>query len=109
VASGSVVKIYHPRSVERLSCLPVPDTSSRQDKTVTALLLLPSNDTHLLVASMDGFLRIWDILSATITHEVDMGVPITGLAMHAGDHKHVYLSTTGHQNAKEASSSPLLL
>jgi NET1-associated nuclear protein 1 (U3 small nucleolar RNA-associated protein 17) len=88
-----MVKIYNPLTAERMSALPVPEGD--KDRTVTALLLLPSNDLRLLVASMDGYIRLWDYLEGQIVKEYKIGVPVTNMAMLPFDLSHLYISTIG--------------
>lgn len=79
VAVGSAVKVYAVASAQLLSTLTVPsdslDGTSRRTK-VSCLLLNPSNHLQLLVASLDGLLRLWDYREGKLLRTLDLGSPI---------------------------------
>ncbi|KAK4046297.1 NET1-associated nuclear protein 1 [Microbotryomycetes sp. JL201] len=105
VASGSAVKVYATHSCELLSTLSVPasERGSRQRSLVSALILNPANALQLVVASLDGTLRVWDYTEGVLVRTLDVGAPVLHACASSAmpDHIFVALATSSTENRTE--------
>lgn len=73
-----------------------------QDTAVTSIALHPTNPLQLLVGSMDGYVRIWDYLEGLLIKTLDIGAPVTTLAVHTSHPGHIYVGTRGENEIRHA-------
>ncbi|KAM0789065.1 hypothetical protein ACM66B_003128 [Microbotryomycetes sp. NB124-2] len=109
VASGSTVKVYATDSCELLSTLSVRNSASgslggsRQRSLVSALVLNPANSLQLVVASLDGTLRVWDYSEGVLVRTIDVGAPVLHACASERLSDHIFVALAA--SATESSSS----
>ncbi|KAI0778384.1 WD40 repeat-like protein [Trametes elegans] len=98
-ASGSSVKIHSVATGEVVSTLTPPPTSvsdaagsSSHSDVVTAATLNPHNPFQLITGSLDGYVRVWDFLDASLLQTVSIAQPIFHLAAHEKFREHVFVA-----------------
>ncbi|PWN42516.1 WD40 repeat-like protein [Ceraceosorus guamensis] len=122
VATGNSVRIFARSTGEVVSTLSVQTSGSGSSQPrrradlvhtarITAIALHPTNPLQLVSASMDGTLKVWDYLDATLLRSVDLKFPITHLALsrHHPEHAFVVLrKPRGEGNAQEKAEDAFL-
>jgi NET1-associated nuclear protein 1 (U3 small nucleolar RNA-associated protein 17) len=89
MAVSNSVKIYSMSTGQIVSTLSGRRSSSGAGSSVghsdkiTALSLDPESPFQLITASLDGTLKVWDFLEATLLRTIQVGLPITHLCLHA--------------------------
>lgn len=81
--TGEVVSTLSARSASESGSSAARRLSTVHTDQVTALALHPANPLQLVSASLDGTLKIWDVLDATLLRSLDVGLPVTHMALHA--------------------------
>jgi len=88
IAISNSVKIYSTSTGQIVSTLSGRTTageagvSTGHSDKITALSLDPESPFQLITASLDGTLKIWDLLEATLLRTIQVGLPITHLCLH---------------------------
>ncbi|KAK4057770.1 NET1-associated nuclear protein 1 [Microbotryomycetes sp. JL221] len=116
VASGTTVKIYSVETCQLLSTLSVasqPDTDAahhRRRALVSAIVLNPSNPLQLVVASLDGFLRIWDFTEGVLIRTLDVGAPVLHAcaSSNLNDHLFVAIAATADEPSHKDNDTHIL-
>ncbi|KAL7285467.1 hypothetical protein ACG7TL_000564 [Trametes sanguinea] len=88
VATGEVVSTLTPP----LSSEPSAAGSSSQADVVTSAILSPHNPFQLITGSLDGFVRVWDFLDASLLQTVCIAQPIFHLTAHERFRDHVFVA-----------------
>jgi NET1-associated nuclear protein 1 (U3 small nucleolar RNA-associated protein 17) len=81
--TGELVSTLSARSTSESGSSAARRLDVVHTEQVTALALHPANPLQLVSASLDGTLKIWDVLDATLLRSLDVGLPITHMALHA--------------------------
>lgn len=97
--TGPSVKIHSVVTREVVSTLtPPPDSvsavagSSQHSDTVTAAILSPHNPFQLITGSLDGYIRTWDFLDASLLQTISISQPIFHLATHEQFREYVFVA-----------------
>ena len=88
VATGEVVSTLTPLPS---GVLAGAGTSQHTD-TVTAAILNPHNPFQLITGSLDGYIRTWDFLDASLLQTISISQPIFHLAAHEKFREHVFVA-----------------
>ncbi|OJT02754.1 WD repeat-containing protein 75 [Trametes pubescens] len=98
-AAGPSVKIHSVATGEVVSTLTPPLTSvsgatgsSAQSDVVTAAILNPHNPFQLITGSLDGYVRVWDFLDASLLQTINIAQPIFHLTAHERFREHVFVA-----------------
>ncbi|KAI0652052.1 WD40 repeat-like protein [Trametes meyenii] len=98
-AAGPSVKIYSVATGEVVSTLTPPPTSvsgaagsSLQSDVVTSAILNPHNPFQLITGSLDGYIRVWDFLDASLLQTLHISQPIFHLTAHERFRDHVFVA-----------------
>ncbi|KAI0361404.1 WD40 repeat-like protein [Trametes cingulata] len=98
-ATGPSVKIHSVATGEVVSTLTPPPTSvsdasgsSLQSDVVTAAILNPHNPFQLITGSLDGYIRIWDFLDASLLQTINISQPIFHLTAHEKFRDYVFVA-----------------
>ena len=114
-AAGPAVKIYSVATGNLVSTLSPLGTASRPSRptgygdAITAMALNPHNAFQLYTSSLDGCIRVWDLIDAILMQTIDMEDPILQLAVHAQFKNEVFISIsrrTKALNSNGASFTP---
>ncbi|RDX51076.1 WD40 repeat-like protein [Lentinus brumalis] len=88
-ASGPSVKIHSVATGEVVSTLTPPPScvsagagSSQHSDTVASAILNPQNPFQLITGSLDGYIRVWDFLDASLLQTISISLPIFHIAAH---------------------------
>ncbi|KAI0756804.1 WD40 repeat-like protein [Daedaleopsis nitida] len=90
-AVGPSVKIHSVATGEVVSTLTPPPTpssvsggagSSQHSDTVTSAIVSPHNPFQLITGSLDGYIRVWDFLDASLLQTISISQPIFHIAAH---------------------------
>lgn len=99
--SGSTVKIYSILTGKVVSTLSSASTGSSGSRVangeghtdvITAAILNPENPFQLLTASLDGDIKIWDYLEATLLRTIRVGQPISHMCTHEKHRGQVFVA-----------------
>ncbi|KAI0830514.1 WD40 repeat-like protein [Trametes gibbosa] len=100
-ATGPSVKIHSVATGEVVSTLTPPPTSvssgvaagsSAQTDVVTAAIVSPHNPFQLITGSLDGYIRVWDFLDASLLQTISISQPIFHLTAHERFREHVFVA-----------------
>ncbi|KAJ8468395.1 hypothetical protein ONZ51_g9678 [Trametes cubensis] len=98
-AAGPSVKIHSVATGEVVSTLTPPPTSisgeagsSLQSDVVTSAILSPHNPFQLITGSLDGYIRVWDFLDASLLQTISIAQPIFHLTAHERFRDHVFVA-----------------
>nr|VWO94276.1 Transcriptional repressor rco-1 [Ganoderma boninense] len=98
-ATGPSVKIYSVATGEVVSTLTAPPNSvsgaagsSQHSDTITAAILNPHNPFQLITGSLDGYIRTWDFLDASLLQTISISQPIFHLASHDQFRDYVFVA-----------------
>ncbi|KAI0375205.1 WD40 repeat-like protein [Pilatotrama ljubarskyi] len=98
-AAGPSVKIHSVATGEVVSTLTPPPTSvsdaagsSLQSDVVTSAILNPHNPFQLITGSLDGYIRVWDFLDASLLQTICVSQPIFHLTAHEKFRDHVFVA-----------------
>lgn len=79
---GACVKIYATTTGLVVSTLSAKrDTRSHSD-AITSAVLNPHNAYQLITGSLDGHIRVWDILDGVLLQTIGVGHPVRHIAAH---------------------------
>ena len=78
VATGEVVSTLTPPP----SSVSGGAGSSQHSDTVTSAILNPHNPFQLITGSLDGYIRVWDFLDASLLQTISIAQPIFHIAAH---------------------------
>jgi NET1-associated nuclear protein 1 (U3 small nucleolar RNA-associated protein 17) len=95
MAISNSVKIYSMSTREIVSTLSPRTTagsSTGHEDKITALSLDPESHFQLITASLDGTLKIWDFLEATLLKTIQVGLPITHLCLHTAHPGYAFIA-----------------
>lgn len=98
MAISNSVKVYSMSTGQIVSTLPGRttaggiDSSAGHSDKITALSLNPDSPFQLITASLDGTLKVWDILEATLLETIKVGLPITHLCMHTAHAGYAFIA-----------------
>ncbi|KAI0719988.1 WD40 repeat-like protein [Cerioporus squamosus] len=88
-ASGPSVKIHSVATGEVVSTLTPPPSSvsggagsSQHSDTVASAILNPHNPFQLITGSLDGYIRVWDFLDASLLQTISISLPVFHIAAH---------------------------
>lgn len=107
VATGEVVSTLTPP----LTSVSGATGSSAQSDVVTAAILNPHNPFQLITGSLDGYVRVWDFLDASLLQTISIAQPIFHLTAHERFREHVFVAAarpTKKKTSKGARSPPPL-
>ena len=88
VATGEVVSTLTPPP----SSVPGEAGSSQHSDAVAAAILSPHNPFQLITGSLDGYIRVWDFLDASLLQTISIAQPIFHLAAHEQFRDHVFVA-----------------
>ena len=78
VATGEVVSTLTPPP----SSVSAGAGSSQHSDTVTSAILNPHNPFQLITGSLDGYIRVWDFLDASLLQTISISSPVFHIATH---------------------------
>ncbi|KZO95924.1 WD40 repeat-like protein [Calocera viscosa TUFC12733] len=107
--SGTSVHIHSASTGEVVSTLAAPHSPGKASKQrVTSLVLNPSNPFQLLVAHLDGNLRVWDFLDGVLLRTVEVGHGITHMCVNENLKDQVVVAVTevGKKGSSDAHAKP---
>lgn len=115
-AVGPSVKIHSVATGEVVSTLTPPPTSvsnasgsSAQSDVITAAILNPHNPFQLISGSLDGYIRVWDFLDASLLQTINIAQPIFHLTAHERFRDHVFVAAARPTKKKTSKGARLLL
>lgn len=97
-ATGPAVKIYSVSTGLLVSTLSPVGTPSRPAEptgygdAVTSMAFNPHNPFQLITGSLDGCIRVWDIVDAILMQTIDVADPVLLLAVHEKFKNEVYVA-----------------
>lgn len=110
------MKIHSVATGEVVSTLTPPPTSvsggagsSQQLDTITAAILSPHNPFQLITGSLNGYVRTWDFLDASLLQTINISQPIFHLAAHEKFREHVFVAAARPTKKKSKGVSPCVL
>jgi NET1-associated nuclear protein 1 (U3 small nucleolar RNA-associated protein 17) len=89
---GSAIKVHSATTGEIVSTLSSPSLSQQKDghaaeaghsKSITALILNPSNAFQLISSSLDGTVKVWDYMDGSLLQTIDLAQAIFYMCAHA--------------------------
>ncbi|KAJ3556436.1 hypothetical protein NM688_g2023 [Phlebia brevispora] len=104
-AAGPAVKIYSVASGQVVSTLSPTGTMSQPSQptgygdAISSMALNPHNSFQLFTGSLDGCIRLWDILDANLLQTIDISTPVMHLAVHEKFKNEVYVAVLKKANA----------
>lgn len=112
-AAGPSVKIHSVATGEVVSTLTPPPTSisgeagsSLQSDVVTSAILSPHNPFQLITGSLDGYIRVWDFLDASLLQTISIAQPIFHLTAHERFRDHVFVAAARPTKKKTSKGAP---
>jgi NET1-associated nuclear protein 1 (U3 small nucleolar RNA-associated protein 17) len=86
VTVESTIRIHSATTGTVVSTLdnstPSPKKKREHPGTLTSALLNPTNPFQLITGSLDGYIKIWDILDATLLQTIDIDQPVISMCAH---------------------------
>ena len=79
---GASVKIYSTNTGFVVSTLSARRDTGTYSDAITSAILNPRNAYQLITGSLDGHIRVWDILDGVLLQTIDVGHPIRHMAAH---------------------------
>ena len=67
-------------------------SSAGHSDKITALSLDPESHFQLITASLDGTLKVWDFLEATLLKTIQVGLQITHLCLHTAHPGYAFIA-----------------
>lgn len=111
------IRVYSAETGEILSTLSstsAKGSSSRVPKSeghsdvITAIVINPENPFQLLSASLDGTIKIWDYLDASLIQTIHVGRPISQMCVHEKFKGHAFVAVlTKPGNGQASLCTPL--
>ncbi|KAF9074836.1 quinon protein alcohol dehydrogenase-like superfamily [Rhodocollybia butyracea] len=102
---GSSVKIFATSTGQLVSTLSSPSSSTdASQEALTSVVLNPQNVFQIITGSLDGSIRIWDYLDATLIRTLYIGQPIHHICAH-DKHKDLVFVTASRQRKHDKKSS----
>ncbi|KIK70685.1 hypothetical protein GYMLUDRAFT_32726 [Collybiopsis luxurians FD-317 M1] len=99
---GSSVKIFATATGQLVSTLSSPPSSTgTSSEVLTSVLLNPQNIFQIITSSLDGFIRIWDYLDATLIRTLDIGQPIHHMSTHAKHRDFIFVTASRSNKLKK--------
>ena len=98
MAISNSVKVYSMSTGQIVSTLSSfttaggTDSNSGHSDKITALSLDPESPFQLITASLDGTLKVWDVLEATLLKTIQVGLPITHLCLHTAHPGYAFIA-----------------
>lgn len=98
MAVSNSVKIYSMSTGQIISTLSGRTTVGEAGSSVghsdkiTALSLDPDSPFQLMTASLDGTLKVWDFLEATLLKTIQVGLQITHLCLHTAHPGYAFIA-----------------
>ena len=92
------VKIYSMSTGQIVSTLSARTTAGEAGSSmghsnkITALSLDPESPFHLITASLDGTLKVWDFLEATLLRTIQVGLQVTHLCLHTAHPGYAFIA-----------------
>ncbi|KAI0715399.1 WD40 repeat-like protein [Earliella scabrosa] len=112
-AAGPSVKIHSVATGEVVSTLIPPPSSlsagagsSQHSDTVTSAILNPHNPFQLITGSLDGYIRIWDFLDASLLQTISVSQPIFHIAAHESLPGYVFIAAARPTKKKSKAGVP---
>lgn len=81
LAASSSIRVHSALTSQAVSTLSSPTSPSSHRAAISAFLINPSNPLQLVTASLDGTIKIWDFIDATLLRTITIGRPITHLTV----------------------------
>ena len=109
-AAGPAVKIYSVATGNLVSTLSPLGTSSHPPQPtgygdeVSSMALNPHNAFQLYTGSLDGCIRVWDLIDAILLQTIDVADPIMQLAVHEKFKNEIYVSISRRTKALNGNS-----
>ncbi|KAJ3787132.1 WD40-repeat-containing domain protein [Lentinula aff. detonsa] len=94
---GSSVKIFATSTGQLVSTLSAPLSATGASSELTSVVLNPQNIFQIVTGSLDGVIRIWDYLDATLIRTLDIAQPIHHICAHE-KHQDVIFATVSRPN-----------
>jgi NET1-associated nuclear protein 1 (U3 small nucleolar RNA-associated protein 17) len=98
MAVSNSVKIYSMSTGQIVSTLSGRTTageagsSAGHSDKITALSLDPESPFQLITASLDGTLKVWDFLEATLLKTIQVGLQVTHLCLHTAHPGYAFIA-----------------
>ena len=98
MAVSNSVKIYSTFTGQIVSTLSGRTTigeassSAGHSDKITALSLNPDSPFQLITASLDGTLKVWDFLEATLLKTIQVGLQVTHLCLHTAHPGYAFIA-----------------
>ncbi|KAF8832075.1 hypothetical protein HHX47_DHR1001243 [Lentinula edodes] len=105
VLVGSSVKIFATSTGQLVSTLSVPSSTTGVSSEITSVVLNPMNIFQIITSSLDGTIRIWDYLDATLIRTLDIAQPIHHISEDASSVLRISLKATA-ASAQSAVQKP---
>ncbi|KAJ3909392.1 WD40 repeat-like protein [Lentinula edodes] len=94
VLVGSSVKIFATSTGQLVSTLSVPSSTTGVSSEITSVVLNPMNIFQIITSSLDGTIRIWDYLDATLIRTLDIAQPIHHICTHDKHQDFVFVTVS---------------
>ncbi|KAJ3880820.1 WD40 repeat-like protein [Lentinula edodes] len=94
VLVGSSVKIFATSTGQLVSTLSAPSSTIGASSEITSVVLNPLNIFQIITGSLDGTIRIWDYLDATLIRTLDIAQPIHHLCTHDKHQDFVFVTVS---------------
>lgn len=99
---GSSVKIFATSTGQLVSTLSSPPSSTGAlAEALTSVVLNPQNIFQIITGSLDGLIRIWDYLDATLIKTMEIGQPIHYISTHPKYQDYIFVSATRPNKQKK--------
>ncbi len=79
---GSSVKIYSTSTGLVVSTLSAKRDTGSHTNAITSLILNPHNAYQLITGSLDGHIKVWDLLDGVLLQTIGVGNPVHHIAAH---------------------------
>ncbi|KAI9512508.1 WD40 repeat-like protein [Russula earlei] len=79
---GSCVKIYSTATGLVVSTLSSKREAGGHTNTITSAILNPHNAYQLITGSLDGHIKVWDLLDGVLLRTIGVGNPVCHIAAH---------------------------
>ncbi|KAJ3775149.1 WD40 repeat-like protein [Lentinula raphanica] len=91
---GTSVKIFATSTGQLVSTLSAPPSPTGSPSEITSVVLNPQNIFQIITGSLDGAIRIWDFLDATLLRTYEIGQPIHHICAHEKHQDNIFITVS---------------